>query len=242
MSLPVARAARVAATGLVFLGLSACGGESAGTAGEGSEASGATAAAETSGAGSCVADYADSPCSLLTAELARREFPQAPADLEPEVAGSVCELSWESERTRQMDVGSRTMEVPDDDQLSLGWIETYQERPAEQFRRAYLPTQEEMERGAEMMQEEFEERAEERGLSESQEEAGQELGEAVASGNRFEPVDAVGDQASWNARFNELNVLQGNAKFRVAARVSASEEENRQAAVDLAKAVMAACR
>lgn len=243
MSSPsIIQAARVAAVGLVFFGLAACGGEAAEGAADGGETSGTTAAAETSGGSFCVADYAESPCALLTAEFARQEFPGVPAGLEPEVMGSVCELTWESDRVREMKIGKGTMEVPVDNQLSLGWIDTYQERPAEQFRRAYLPTREEVERGAEIMQEEYEEEAEKQGLSDSQEEMGQEVGESVASASRFEAVNTVGDQASWSANFNTLYVLQGNTNFQVSAKISGSEEENRGAAIRLAEAVMEDCR
>lgn len=238
----IIQAVRVAAVGLVVFGLAACGGEAAGDADQESGASESSAAAEASAGSSCVADYAESPCALLTAELARQEFPDVPAGLEPEVMGSVCELTWEGDRTREMEVGAGTMEIPVSNQLSLGWIDTYQERPAEQFRRAYLPTREEVERGAEMMQEEYEKQAEEQGLSASQKEMGQEVGESVASASRFEAVDAVGDQASWSANFNTLYVLRGHTNFQVSAKVSGSEEENRQAAIRLAEAVMEDCR
>lgn len=231
----------VAVAGLVIAALAGCDG--------GTEAEDETveaAASGVAGGSSCVADYADSPCELLTADLVRQVLPGVPAEIEQEShSGSMfssCSYSWPSDRVATREVAGRTIEYPEHNSVGLSWIETYESGdPQARFRREYLPTEEEMRRGLDRMEEEFDEQAEERGLDESQREIGRDLGRSVASSMSFEPVDGVGDRASWTANHNDLHVLVGDIKFQVSATVSSDESENRQTAIGLAEALMAAC-
>lgn len=197
------------------------------------------------GGSSCVAEYAENPCELLTEDLVRSQVPDAPAELENDSYSgssfSSCSYSWPSDRMATQTVMDRTIEYEESNQISLAWIETYEKNAADQFRRAYLPTDEELQRGAEMMEEQFEERAEEEGLSETEKEVGKGLAESAMSGMSFEQVDGVGDNASWSGGHDNLNVLHGDTRFEITATVSGDDAENRRTAVDVAEALMAAC-
>ncbi|MDX1624105.1 MAG: hypothetical protein R3199_08990 [Gemmatimonadota bacterium] len=213
--------------------------------GEGGAATEEVATGEGATGSSCVAEYAETPCDLLTADLVQQHLPDAPAELEQNSYSgssfSSCSYSWPSDRMATQTVMDRTIEYEESNQVSLAWIETYEENAADRFRRAYLPTEEELQRGAEMMEERFERRAEEEGLGETEKEVGKGLAESVMSGMSFERVDGVGDNASWNGGHDNLNVLHGDTRFEITATVSGDDAENRRAAVEVAKALMAAC-
>lgn len=194
---------------------------------------------------SCVADYAESPCDLLTEEIVRREVGDVPAEIEVnDMPGGfpLCGYSWPSERTETREFAGRTMEFSVANDVRLSSIETYEDDAGERFRRSYLPTAEERERAREMMRESFERRAEEEGLGETEREIGEGIAdvaeEATASSRR---VEEVGSNASWSGGISTLHVLDGSTKFEITADVSADDAANRETAAALARAVMAAC-
>lgn len=219
-----------------------CGGGAGEAGSEAEVADGETARGTERSGASCVADYQESSCELLTRELVRGELPDAPAEMEQERRGGSCSYSWPSDRTATREIGQGTIEYNENDRIGLSWIETYEEDAADQFRRSYLPTDEEMQRGREIMQEEYEERAQEEGLTEEQQEMGESVAEGAGRNMSFEKVDGVASNASWNAGDATLYVLDGSTTFQIEAVVSADDAANREAAVGIAEAVMEACR
>ncbi len=243
--------ARHAPVGLLILAtvlaLGACGdggGEAAAGEVEREAASGAVVGAG-GAAASCVADYASNPCDLLTGELVRGEIAGAPPDTEQDSYSgssfSSCSYSWPSDRMASREVAGRSIEYPESNSIRLAWIETYEtDDPRARFRREYLPTEEEVQRGREMMAERLDEQVQEGELSESQRELAGDMADAVPGGLSFQAVDDVGDMASWSG--NTLYVLDGATSFQVEADVSTESREDRDAAVRIATALMTACR
>ena len=239
------RLGNVAAVGLAVALLVGCGGpaEDDGAAEEGETEEMAEAGGDAEA--SCVADYADTPCDLLTAELVRAELPEAPADLEQDSYSgssfSSCSYAWPSDRMASQEVAGRTIEYEVDNTIMLSWIDTYEtDDPRASFRRSYLPTEEEVERGREMMQEQLDEAVEEGELTEEQRDVAGDLEESVAGGMRFEPVEGAGDMASWSG--STLYVLDGATHFQIEADVSDEATEDREAAIAVANALIAACQ
>lgn len=219
-----------------------------GCADDGASAGGAPAAADTgaaeaSAAPSCIAEFAEDPCQLLTEAVLRQALPQAPQDIEQASrTGRVasCAYTWPSERTRTMKIGPNSVEIPLDNTVSLGWIEAYRQMPQEQFRRAYLPTEEEQARAREMLAREFEKKAKEKGLSEDQQRVGESLMEVGMAGQaQPRPLDGLGSMAVVSG--NDLHVLHGNTKFDLRVDVSASAADNEAAAVALARLLLETC-
>lgn len=238
------RMMNVAVAGLLISLLAGCGG---GTDEEASVEEDGTPATEVGSGGeaSCVADYAERPCDLLTEDLVRARFPDAPAEIEQDShSGSMyssCSYSWPSDRMATQEVAGRTMEYPESNTVGLSWIETYEsDDPRAQFRREYLPTGEEMQRGREQMERELDERTAEGEMTEEQRDVAGEVAESVGGDLSFEPVDEAGDMASWSG--TTLYVLDGATNFQVEANVSAESSVDREAAVAVANELMAACQ
>lgn len=234
----------VAVTLFAWIG---CGGDGE-TGGENgaAEAGAAGMAQRTADTGpSCVADYEESPCDLLTEEIVRSEVPNVPPEIEKTDSPggfSMCSYSWPSDRKETRELMDRTFEVEVDNRVDLSSIETYEKNAVDRFRRAYLPTAEELQRGREIMQEEFEKRAEEEGLSETEKEIGEGLADvAMEKTASSRKVDGVGSNASWSGGISSLHVLHGDTKFEIRAEVSADDATNRETAAAVARAVIAAC-
>lgn len=219
------------------------------TEGSGEDVGATADAAPSSGSdgasASCIADYAESPCELLTAELVQTTLPAAPTDLEQSSYSgsmfSVCTYSWPSDRTGSREVMGRTVEYEENNSVGLSWIKTYDgDDPGAEFRREYLPTDAEVERGREMMQETLDERVAEGEMTEDERAVAEGLTESVAGGLSFVAVEGVGDLASWGG--GTLHVLDGTTAFQVDVDISADADEDRQAAIAVANALMGACR
>lgn len=190
------------------------------------------------GGESCVADYADAPCELLTPDLVRAQFPDAPPDVEGRsLMPDMCNYRWPSDRVSQRTFQGQTIESEETNDVGLNHIDTYKYDPPERFRTAYLREN----RGRDQAM--LEEHAEQEGLDEAERETAEDIVESAAGSMRFEPIDGIGDMASWGGPGGggTLYVLDGDTKFEIASSVSADESENREAAIRLARAVMAAC-
>lgn len=225
--------------------LSGCTDDGAGADGTPAEKAQAadTGTAEAAAAPSCIAVFAEDPCKLLTEDVVRQVLPDAPQDIEQASStGSFasCAYSWPSERTRTMKIGNNSVEIPLDNTVSLGWIDSYKRSPQKQFRRAYLPTDEERARAREMLAREFEKKAKEKGLSEQQQEIGAALMDVgMAAQSEARALDGVGSMAVVSG--NELHVLHGDTKFDLRVDVSADAAANEAAAVALARLLLETC-
>lgn len=247
---PTIESTVLAAALAMTVGLVACGDRTA----EGPEGRVEEAMAELEGmvpgggdGNSCVAEYAERPCDLLTEELVRRELPDAPAELDQdriESATYACKYSWPSERMVTMEVMGNSVEYEDDNVVLLSWIEAYEDDPQGRFRRSYLPTAEELDRAGEAFEEEFDKEAEERGLGEQEKEIGEGLGEGLMKGVSFEPVEGIGTMASVDHTHGQadLYVLDGDTNFQVSVNVSADDAEDRARAVAIAERILEACK
>ena len=240
-------------TGLVsifFLAVSAlvgCGGDSPSKASSKTRVSKAESAnSETTKGASCVAKYADSPCEIFTDKLIRTTLSDVPQNAEKdEYSGAFhsCSYKWPSDRTSTMKLMGQTVDVEEDNQVSLSWIETYKKNPQQMFRRAYLPTEQEQQRAKMMFNKQLEKKSAELGLDKSSKKIAKSMGNSLVNSTKFSPVEGIGTMASWeSAAEGQLHVLDGDTKFKISTNLSKDTSEDRKFAVELAKAVMAACK
>lgn len=196
---------------------------------------------------SCLSDYAERPCEILTEELLREAMPSTPATIEKqETKRGVfsCSYSWPSERKSQMTMMGRTIEIPENNQLSLSMVKDYEKDAQKMFRRAYLPTKEEQERAQKMFDKQLNKKIAEGKLDKKTSSIARGMLNSTGGlETRNEKVEDVATMASWSpAKQGVLYVLDGRTKFQVVSDISADSNENKQVAVVLAKKLLNACQ
>ena len=201
------------------------------------------------GQASCVADYAQRPCELLTPELVKGVYPYLP-DLpstlktQETLATTSCQHSWAGERTQILRMGNNEIEVPLPNRVAISWIDRKDGEGAEErFRNTYRTLSEE-EKAATMaaLDRELEKQA--TGMSDEQKALAGGIGRGLVNTLRYQPVEGVATAAAWDARpqSSTLKVLDTDTAFGIEADISADSDVNRELAIALARAVMAACR
>jgi len=227
---------------LLVLGVPACGGKESGG---GSGAGG--------GSVSCLAKYASKLDGMLTEKRLREVVD--PGD--KEVKSSVTDMgglksiswSWDSERTRKMQMGAMEMELPVSNQVSVSGIRVLDgQKHGPKDGKSYVEqnyrsiSKEEMQRIHEQMARSIQERVDKGEITAEQAKLAGGLGEGLAGDERVvETIDGVGDACRWVAKDRTLAVGHGNVFFSLFVDVSADVEVNREKALVLAKLILAEC-
>lgn len=201
-----------------------------------------------SGAGRCLADYRGRECELLTPELFQDAVPELQVvELEVEDSsayGGGCTLSWPGERTKTINAGPVSMDLPVPNSVSFSQVLALEGDAADGFERRHrVPDDVTRERISAQTQKSLGQLEAEGELSQQQASIGRAFANAMMSNIRWEPVSDLGDRAAWGGVGNApgLDVLVGNTQFSVAADVSDDETEDRAIAEALARKLIEAC-
>lgn len=197
----------------------------------------------------CLQQHEDSLDTLLTmqsiAPYLNGDAEEVEVEYDTEYAHQLS-YSWPSDRTRAVSVGSRKMQVPTANVISLGRLNTYTENdyyqkdnndPVKVFQRFnHNMTAKERARAREALGKALD----------GQDKATKEIGKAMVGTTtsptiRYETIDGVGDAAAWDVKAERLNVLTGATTFAVRVSISADVKDNQAAAKTLAKSILANC-
>src|SRR5690606_8821823 len=89
---------------------------------------------------SCLADFADKPCELLTAARGKAAYPALPEGVETAENPGLhsCECGWPGDRTRLVKVSTFEVEPPIPNRVAINWIRKKDaDRALEQFQLTY---------------------------------------------------------------------------------------------------------
>jgi len=249
-----ARQVRIRAAALVLTtALAGCGGqEDSSTAPQGT-ASGnvtVTGASADDGAGRCLLARAETPCSLLDVDLVRGALPGLDefelAQNDPKSMGSGCSVSWNAGRTTNLGEGLSQMEFAAEDSVAIGAIKPYTStNPVVGFRLAHrTPDAAAREQAVQAATRRLDQQQTEGRLSAEDRETALAMAARMLDGIQWEEIVGLGDAAAWGGtgRFRSLEVLVGTALLNITAELSNSADENRDAAVAVARAVIERCR
>jgi len=230
--------------GAVFGIVAACSG---GTSSEPRNSDIAEAVAGDEGS-SCLGEYADKLCELLTEEMVRSQFPEMPEDVEPESRTSgfnMCRYAWPGPRMGSREIGGMVVEYELKDVVEIKFLKVLRrDDPLATFRNSYHTlTPEEKKRAAEAFREGMDKKVKDEELSKEGGEIGEAMGTGLLDNLRYESVDGVGTAAAWGGSGGQLSlqVLHRDTKFEVLVDVYEEETRNREAAVALALQVVAVC-
>jgi len=242
----------------------ACGGDAASSSTSvtgNAELDGAIAQAEkelgyTSSGTSCLSKEGKSLCNFIDPALIKKYLPEGGElkgykDTERSML-SGCQISIEHP-TKTMDIkaGTINMTVPAEYRISLYGINSYEsaEKAVRRFRGEFKTfTPEEIAETRKRMEEGIQAKIDAGELTEEQGEMSKGFGKMVGK-SVWEPVKGVGDLAVWGNVMPEkesptqgtLGVLHGDTKFSLEVDLLESKEASRAAAIELAKAIIAAC-
>lgn len=208
--------------------------------------SGSAASLSVMHSASCIADYAQRACDLLTPELVAGVYVDLPDDINSEETAATrsCQHSWPGERTQLLKAGNIEMEVPLRNRVGISWIEKKKDAESAEawFRHVYRTLSAE-EKAATLAALDKELEKQTAGLSEVQKELAGSFGRDLINANRYETIEGVGTAAAWDANplSPTLKVLSGDTEFGIEADISADSSVNRDLAIALARAVIAAC-
>ena len=195
--------------------------------------------------GSCFLEAATTPCTLLTLNVTRETFPDAPENLEIEEhsskISSSCTVSWQGGRKNTIGNSNFSMEVDVPDSVTLSAImETTEDRFATQHRNL---SAEEKANAAERVDAAIAEQVEDGALADEHEQMGRDFAKSLISNVSWEPVDGVGDRAAWGGvgRFKTLNVMVGDAQFSVRADIANDDARVRDASILTAQNLIGQC-
>jgi len=194
---------------------------------------------------SCIADYAQKPCTLFTPELVKGAFADFPSEIETAETRPTnsCQHSWAGDRIQRLQMGSFEVEVPRDNRVAISWIQRKdRENPEAWFRQVYRTLSEEEKIEAQAALDQALAKQSE-GLSEEQRNLAGSLGRGLIASREYEILEGVGTVAAWDASpmAPTLKVLDGDTEFGIEVDVSDDSNTNRELAIALARAVIAAC-
>ncbi len=198
---------------------------------------------------SCIVDYIDKPCELLTAELIKVDFPLLPDQVEKQEVLQLqsCAYIWPSDgRISTMKVAGKEMEIPVSNEIGIKWIrQKGGDNALQYFRNAYhTPTEEEKASAAAAMDRALEERSGE--LTQGQKSMASGMTKGFMNEMKFESLDNIGTAAAWGGGAgpiaSSLKVLDNDTEFEIVANISADDAINKALASDIAKSVIASCK
>ncbi len=201
-----------------------------------------------SGGSSCLGEYTDKICELLTEEMVRAQFPEMPEEFKTSTRTTgfnMCNYNWMGSRKGSREVGGMVIEYELKDVVSIQFLKVLkQEDPLAFFHNSYRTlTPEEKEKQAESFREQMDKQAKKAELSEEGQEMGEALGTGILNSQKYESVDGVGTAAAWGGMAGQksLQVLHHDTKFELLVDVYEEEARNLEAAVALARKILAFC-
>ena len=210
------------------------------------KSSGNGGSASGSGGSSNLADYADNPCDLMSADDVRSVVPDLPADATHYTGTKslkMCQYTWPSDRKATRTVMGRTIEYAVENTVCLNWIRKVRGTDAlAWFKNAYRAmTPEEKAQMKAALEKAMDEKVESGEVSRDAKKVCTSTSGGMIDTLRFENVDGVGTAAAWGGTKDSvgLKVLDGDWEFEIQVDVSEDEAENRAAAIALAKKVLA---
>lgn len=196
---------------------------------------------------SCIADFVDKPCQLLTSALVKTHFPALPDEVETREILSLksCEYTWPGDRVMMVKVSNMEVEAPVTNRIAISWIGVHEpEQALARFTNTYRNlTAAEKAQTIAALQEQLDKQAPE-GMDGDQKALASGIGASLINASQFENVAAVGTAAAWdgNPMGNSLKVLDRDTEFSIDVNISDDEADNRALAVEIANGVMDSCR
>lgn len=208
---------------------------------------------------SCLAEMADRPCTLLSAEdvstlsgipITGMEM-EEPHETLKNPAYMMCSYEWPSDRTQTIEMMGISSTTKVDNLISFGSVliltDKVLNRYGEKTRIEYFedfytnPTEEEKAEAKEIVKEELDKNED---LSNSEKSIASSIMDAAAN-FKFSPVSGIGEMASWEVNGSlsggSLIILHGNVIFKVAVNISDDNEPNLTMAKKVAQAILDQC-
>ncbi|GAB4000822.1 hypothetical protein GCM10028807_54960 [Spirosoma daeguense] len=150
------------------------------------------------------------------------------------------EYVWTSGRTMKQTIGGRSIDLPDDNRIGVGWINEvnpkYHPDPLNYFKNFYrTATEAEKQKASELIEKKLSEK------SPGDKAAGKAVSGVVMNHAGYEPIAGIGDAATWDLTSHQLIVLKGRITFQVISRIGTDMKANQALAKKLATEVLAKC-
>ncbi len=203
----------------------------------------------------CIYDYLDKYDQLLTLDMIKKHYggdmSKAKFDYDKSEKSSSQDTdkalySWESGRTKQMNVMGMKLEVPVPYEIGLKWLgsDLFMIKglptPKENFEQFYRNlTKEEADAAMEKAKEKIV--ADGTATTEQAAQAGA-MAEGLSNYANHEKITGVGDAAAWVISESHLVVLVGDKTFQIAANVGDDKDVNQKLAIALAQEVIGKCK
>ena len=211
---------------------------------------------------SCLAYYQKRPCDLLSAAKIS-EFtgiPESGMEVSPPTEAVLkmkstqdylsCKFSWPSDRTMTVSVGDRSMTVPIENSVGIGFIKILtEEKLKSRGKDNYVHWFEDhhknvTEEDMKSLEGDVDKKLEEEGLGEESKKAAKSIMK-MASNFTFTPVEGIGDMASYetNPKTSSitLDVLHGEVIFGTTVDISEDREKNLEVAKAISKEILKNC-
>ncbi|MEM6770249.1 MAG: hypothetical protein AAF597_06695 [Bacteroidota bacterium] len=204
----------------------------------------------------CLSEAGKSLCDYLEPGLLEKYLPAGAefGGYKPEGRGmlSSCSVTIaHPSKTMTIGGGAMKMEVPAEYTVTLGSVSTYDEdiTPKERFEREYrIISPEEADRLRQQLADAMQQKVKDGEMTQEQADMSSGFGKAIGK-SIWEPVSGVGDLAVWGNALPDTDpptsgtmvVLVGSTQFQLTVDLLESKDNSKAAAMELAKAVIAAC-
>ncbi|GAB4200807.1 MAG: hypothetical protein Tsb002_37120 [Wenzhouxiangellaceae bacterium] len=211
-------------------------------------ASSATGATAHNALASCLLAFKADPCQLLDDAVVQQLGTPGEAELErsaSDYGDGECSVSWLGGRTRQIDLGGRTMESPQADMLSVGGFAVIDEDPELAAQRFAAQTRTRSDAERQQLGDQVVAGVKKTdSIDDKHQQMAQDFARDLASKINFTPVEGLGDAAAWGGlgRFKQLQVRVGHMKFHTSAQIADDDAANLAVARQLAEQVLDRCQ
>lgn len=211
---------------------------------------------------SCLADYQMRPCDLISAAKISEISGIAESDMEvsPPTEAVLkmksaqdyisCKFSWPSDRTMTVEAMGRSMTVPLDNTIGVGFIKILtEEKLKSRAKNSYVHWFEDhhknvTEEDMKSLEGDVDEKLEEEGLGEESKNAAKSIMK-MASSFTFTSVEGIGDMASYETNPKStsltLDVLHGDVIFGTTVDISEDRDRNLEIAKQISKEILKVC-
>jgi len=212
---------------------------------------------------SCLADYQMRPCDLISVAKISEFSGIAESDMEITAPTEAvlkmksvqdylnCKFSWPSDRTMTVEAMGRSMTVPINNSISVGFIKILTEEKLESRRKkSYAHWFEDhhknvSEEDVKSVEGDVDKKLEEEGHGEEAKDVAKSIME-MASKMTFTSVEGFGDMASYETNPNSssvtLDVLHGDVIFGTIVDVSEDRDRNLEIAKQISKEILKICK
>lgn len=203
----------------------------------------------------CIYEYMDKYDQLLTLDMIKKhyrgdmskaEFKYNKSEKSSSQSTDKALYSWESGRTKQMNVMGMKLDVPVPYEIGLKWLgsDLFMIKglptPKENFEQFYRNlTKEEADAAMGKAKEKI---VTDGTATTEQAELAGAMAEGLSNYNNHEKIPGVGEAAAWVISESHLVVLVGDKTFQVAANVGDDKDVNQKLAIALAKEILGKCK